>query len=58
MVIDIEKLKHLRHIDSGDRHFSPRDKIRATAARVGLGVPEVINYIMHHICLFSYSYIY
>jgi hypothetical protein len=36
----INELKFLRGLDSGEK-LDPRDKIRATAARVGLGVPNV-----------------
>jgi hypothetical protein len=35
------ELKHLRDLDSGEK-LDPREKIRSTAARVGLGVPKVI----------------
>ncbi len=38
MVTDVKTLKQLRGLDSGER-LDPRDKIRATAARVGLAVP-------------------
>jgi hypothetical protein len=40
LVYDIKELKHLRYLDTGEK-FDQRDKIRATAARVGLNVPRV-----------------
>lgn len=40
MIRDVEKLKYIRELDSGQK-MKPRDLIRATAARVGLGVPQV-----------------
>ena len=43
MVNGVKELKHLRGLDSGEK-LDPRDKIRATAARVGLGVPKVCYY--------------
>jgi hypothetical protein len=38
LITDIKTLKTLRGLDSGEK-LEPRDKIRATAARVGLAVP-------------------
>ena len=40
LVSDIRQSKYLRELDSGER-LDPRDKIRATARRVGLAVPRV-----------------
>ena len=40
MVTDVRELKYLRYLDSGEK-LDQRDKIRATAARVGLAVPHV-----------------
>ena len=42
LVSDVRQAKYLRGLDSGEK-LDPRDKIRATAARVGLGVPKVIT---------------
>ena len=42
MVRTINELKHLRGLDSGEK-MDPRDKIRHTAARVGLSVPKASN---------------
>eukprot|EP01036_Dinobryon_divergens_P034997 gene34997-45300_t len=39
MVSSINELKHLRGLDSGEK-LDPREKIRATAGRVGLSVPR------------------
>jgi len=39
---DVGNLVKIRELDSGDK-MKPRDLIRATAARVGLGVPQVTN---------------
>jgi hypothetical protein len=39
LVSDVQQLKFLRGLDSGEK-LAPRDKIRATAARVGLAVPR------------------
>ena len=38
MITDVNSLKHLRGLDCGER-LDPREKIRATARRVGLNVP-------------------
>eukprot|EP01038_Epipyxis_sp_PR26KG_P009556 gene9556-12869_t len=35
----VNELKYLRSLDSGEK-LDPRDKIRATASRVGLSVPK------------------
>jgi hypothetical protein len=40
MTSSIKELNFLRDLDTGEK-LSPRDKIRATAGRVGLGVPRV-----------------
>ena len=40
MIRSINELKYLRNLDTGEK-LSPRDKIRATAGRVGLSVPRV-----------------
>lgn len=40
MVSSVKELKHLRGLDSGEK-LDPREKIRATANRVGLSVPRV-----------------
>ena len=40
MISSLNELKHLRGLDSGEK-LDPRDKIRHTAARVGLSVPKV-----------------
>mmetsp|Transcript_25731 Transcript_25731/g.28057 ORF Transcript_25731/g.28057 Transcript_25731/m.28057 type:complete len:115 (+) Transcript_25731:3-347(+) len=39
MVTDVRELKYLRYLDSGEK-LDQRDKIRRTAARVGLAVPH------------------
>ena len=43
MVSSINELKYLRGLDSGEK-LDPREKIRATAGRVGLSVPKVIEF--------------
>ena len=40
MISSVKELRYLRELDTGER-LDPRDKIRATAARVGLAVPQV-----------------
>ena len=45
MVMDIRELKYLRYLDSGEK-LDQREKIRATAARVGLSVP----FVSHNFC--------
>ena len=35
----VKELQHLRYLDSGDK-LDDREKVRLTAARVGLGIPE------------------
>lgn len=40
LICSVNELKKLRGLDSGEK-LDPRDKIRATAARVGLGIPKV-----------------
>lgn len=40
LVSDVRQSKFLRELDSGEK-LDPRDKIRATARRVGLSVPRV-----------------
>ena len=39
MINSVNELKHLRSLDTGEK-LDPRDKIRATANRVGLSVPS------------------
>lgn len=51
MVKDVTTLKYLRGLDSGEK-LDPRDKIKATAARVGLGVPKV-NFFCNFFFFFS-----
>lgn len=40
MIESIKELKYLRSLDTGEK-LDPRDKIKATANRVGLAVPKV-----------------
>ncbi len=40
LLSNVAELKYLRGLDSGEK-LDPRDKIKATAARVGLGIPQV-----------------
>ena len=40
LIASIKELRRLRDLDSGEK-LDPRDKIRATGGRVGLGVPKV-----------------
>jgi hypothetical protein len=42
MIRSINELKFLRGLDTGEK-LGARDKIRATAGRVGLSVPRVSN---------------
>lgn len=42
LIASIKELRRLRDLDSGEK-LEPRDKIRATGGRVGLGVPKVSN---------------
>jgi hypothetical protein len=42
MIRSINELKFLRGLDTGEK-LGARDKIRATAGRVGLSVPRVRN---------------
>lgn len=54
MISGIKELTFLRELDSGEK-LSPRDKVRATAGRVGLGVPKVSRYLdgmMFHLPLY------
>ena len=44
MVSSIKEITHLRGLDFGEK-LEPRDKIRATASRVGLAVPRVSFFI-------------
>ena len=54
MVSSINELKHLRGLDSGEK-LDPREKIRATAGRVGLSVPRVIILLLPtHIIIWIY----
>ena len=39
LVGSVKELQHLRYLDSGDK-LDSREKVRMTAARVGLGIPE------------------
>lgn len=39
LVSSVSELKYLRGLDTGEK-LSPRDKLAATAARVGMGVPK------------------
>lgn len=50
MVSSINELKRLRGLDSGEK-LDPREKIRATAGRVGLSVPKVGSYIFYNFSL-------
>jgi hypothetical protein len=50
MVKSINELKFLRGLDCGEK-LDPRDKIRATARRVGLSVPRVIRFFVFSIFL-------
>ena len=52
MITSINELKYLRGLDFGEK-LDPRDKIRATAARVGLGVPHVssIHNYLNRFCM-------
>ena len=43
MIQSVKEVSQLRALDSGEK-LSPRDKIRASAARVGLGVPQVMKF--------------
>ena len=43
----MNELKYLRGLDSGEK-LDPRDKIRATASRVGLGIPQVRRKIFYY----------
>jgi hypothetical protein len=43
MTKSVNELKLLRGLDTGEK-LDPRDKIRATARRVGLSVPRVCSY--------------
>lgn len=40
MVSNIQEAKNLRYLDTGEK-LDPREKIQATARRVGLTVPQV-----------------
>ena len=40
MISSVKELTRLRELDSGEK-LNPRDKVRATAGRVGLSVPKV-----------------
>ena len=40
MVSSVKQLTYLRELDTGEK-LNPRDKVRATAGRVGLSVPMV-----------------
>lgn len=47
MVTDISELKYLRGLDTGEK-LDPREKIQATARRVGLSVPHVRKNIINN----------
>lgn len=49
MARDIKESKYLRYLDSGDK-LDPREKIKNTAARVGLAVPKVGNCDSETLC--------
>lgn len=51
----VTELNHLRGLDSGEK-LDPRDKIRATASLVGLGVPKVMIIFAYTCLSFSLSY--
>lgn len=55
MVNSINELKYLRSLDSGEK-LDPRDKIKATAGRVGLSVPKV--YYFYYYCRLYNDYYY
>ena len=62
LIASIKELRHLRDLDSGEK-LDPRDKIRATGGRVGLGVPKVNNlfyflnyYFEHYYYIICHSY--
>lgn len=40
LAYDIKEAKYLRYLDTGEK-LDQREKIQATAARVGLAVPQV-----------------
>lgn len=44
MISSIKEITHLRGLDFGEK-LEPRDKIRATASRVGLAVPRVSRFM-------------
>ena len=46
LVSSVEELKYLRGLDTGEK-LDQRDKIRATASRVGLSVPTV-SHVYHN----------
>lgn len=54
MVTDIRVAKHLRYLDTGEK-LDPREKIQATARRVGLTVPQV-RFILDTITFYLISY--
>ena len=46
MTLSMKELNYLRELDTGEK-LDPRDKIQATARRVGLSVPSVSDHIVH-----------
>lgn len=53
MVSDVKESKKLRYLDTGER-LDQREKIQATAARVGLTVPQVSHHLsLAPFCLFT-----
>ena len=49
MVSSVKELTRLRELDSGEK-LNPRDKVRATAGRVGLSVPKVRPCLLGPLC--------
>ena len=49
MVASVKELTRLRELDSGEK-LNPRDKVRATAGRVGLSVPKVRPCLRGPVC--------
>ena len=53
MVSSVKQLTYLRELDTGEK-LNPRDKVRATAGRVGLSVPMVC--LLHAIALLAHMH--
>lgn len=53
MISSIKEISHLRGLDYGEK-LDPRDKIRATASRVGLAVPRVRK-LTHQVEIFHHK---